>query len=107
MENTDFVADGNWSLWDAGDIGHLLLTEEDRGILVQSVDISIEDGIVTTVSRGPSARRTLLEGQGGHPEPFETALTNHLELFGLERDGAQMVEIETLTSRPAPSTARM
>ena len=96
MTNAYTTANVDWSLWSVPGIGELLITEDDRGVLIQTVDVTYQDGSVVAVSRSPSGRRTVIEGQGGHGDLFETALLSHLETFDIERDKAERIDIEDL-----------
>lgn len=86
----------NWSLWAVDALGTLLLTEDRGHVLVQSVDIEHGGDGPVAVSRSPSGRRTVLEGEGGHTELFETALVNHLSVFEIDRANASRIEAEDL-----------
>ncbi|MCV9964429.1 hypothetical protein OIU34_21300 [Pararhizobium sp. BT-229] len=86
----------NWSLWAVDALGTLLLTEDRGHALVQSVDIELGGDSPVAVSRSPSGRRTVLEGEGGHTELFETALVNHLAVFEIDRANASRIEAEDL-----------
>jgi len=74
-----------WSLWDSGSAGTLLLTEDRIGVLVQAVDVETHGCGLVATGRSPSARTTVLAGEGEHTEEFERALVAHLEVFGIER----------------------
>ncbi len=97
------TADVDWSLWTVPGIGELLITEDERGVLIQVVDVTYQDGSVVAFSRSLSGRRTIIEGKGGHGDRFETALVSHLEIFEIERDKAERIDIEDLI--PVGSTA--
>jgi hypothetical protein len=88
MTINETTASANWSLWDVDGHGTLLLTEDRGQVLVQTVDIDLNGAEPVAISRSPSARRTVLSGDGGHTELFETVLVNHLAIFGIERDNA-------------------
>ena len=99
---------GDWSLWSVESLGTLLLTADDIGTLVQTVDLDTSTGTIVATSRSPSARVTLLLNDGGHTDEFEVALNSHLAVFGLERENAERIErTDMLPDRPLPSGPRM
>ena len=96
MNTNENAAGENWSIWDVEGLGTLLLTEDRGNVLVQTVDIEFDGATSVAVSKSPSARITVIEGEGGHPELFETALVNHLEIFEIDRENASRVTFDDL-----------
>jgi hypothetical protein len=98
-----------WSLWNVSGRGLFLVHEDRRDILIQEVrvdaDMEAELPTLVATSKSPNGRRTVLRGEGGHPEIFETALTSHLDLLEIGRDRADRVDIEDLI--PVGSVSRM
>jgi hypothetical protein len=88
MTTNETTASENWSLWDVDGHGSLLLTEDRGQVLVQTVELDLTGTDLVAVSKSPSARRTVLAGEGGHTDLFETVLVNHLAIFEIDRDSA-------------------
>lgn len=102
MDMIENAADKKWSLWDVDGLGTLLLTEDRGNVLVQTVTVEFDGGTAVAVSKSPSARRTVIEGEGGHPELFEIALVNHLEIFEIDRQNASRIALDDLAPVVAP-----
>nr|WP_250808617.1 hypothetical protein [Neorhizobium tomejilense] len=87
-----------WSLWSVQGRGLFLLSDDKPGVLIQEVTLTVErdgvDGAVMATSKSPTARKTLLEGEGGHSGLFELVLASQLELLGIDRSLAERVDIE-------------
>jgi hypothetical protein len=88
MKANEITVSGNWSLWTVDRLGMLLLTEDGDNVLVQEVELENEVDLVA-ISRSPTQGRTRLLGEGGHPDTFETVLTNHLAVFEIDRESAE------------------
>ncbi|MCS4088732.1 hypothetical protein [Rhizobium sp. BK176] len=88
MTTNETTASENWSLWDVDGHGTLLLTDDHGQVLVQTVELDLSGTEPVAVSKSPSARRTVLAGEGGHTELFETVLVNHLAIFEIDRENA-------------------
>ncbi|MBY3155326.1 hypothetical protein HFO56_23670 [Rhizobium laguerreae] len=91
MTTNETTATDKWSLWDVEGHGTLLLTEDRGCVLVQTVELDLTGADPVATSKSPSAGRTVLAGEGGHTERFETVLVNHLEIFGIGRENANRV----------------
>lgn len=96
MNTNESTAGEIWSLWDVEGLGTLLLTEDCGNVLVQTVNIELDGATLVAVSRSPSGRRAVIEGEGRHPELFETALANHLEIFEIDRANASRMGFDDL-----------
>jgi hypothetical protein len=96
----------NWSLWAVSSLGMLLLSEDRGHVLVQAVEIEAEGENLVAISKSPSGRKTILVGEGGHTELFETALNNHLAIFEIDRSNATRVEVDDLMPVIATPMAR-
>lgn len=88
MTTNETTASENWSLWDVDGHGTLLLTEDRGHVLVQTVELDLTGADAVAVSKSPSGRRTVLAGEGGHTELFETVLVDHLAIFEIDRASA-------------------
>lgn len=91
MTINERMIDGDWSLWDVSPLGMLLLTQDGEHVLIQTVDQELGGPDPIMVSRSPSGRRTVLVGEGGHPEIFETSLGSYLEILGIDRTAATQI----------------
>lgn len=102
----DRIVDADWSLWDVEGLGLLLLTQARADVLVQPVELDLGGEEPVAVSKSPSGGRTVLRGEGGHPELFETVLVNHLSIFEIDRADASRITVAGV-SPFAAATLRM